>query len=250
MLRPYIRPKPRVHAREGRVVVSERRRAVRQRQREVGAHPVEHRHEVVAQDGNPELAHRPHALAVVRDEPVSGRSAQLDVLVYRNAFDDGEREPGRIDIPAQPLEPLAWPGRANRNVVQGADHALDAGDLPDMRERYRVGGTEPTKRHVHWCTRRWTSSAVARPKSPATESFRAPAATPNSNASAGACLPSRAAINPAAKLSPPPTRSTTRTTCRRLCASEPVVASYSVALQACSRAPRISRCVIATTRLP
>src|SRR6266516_3479844 len=239
-----------IDAGERAVVVGECGRAVRQRHREVRAHPVEPGHEVVAQDGTPELTHRPHTLAIVRDEPVTRGTAELDVLVHGDALDHCEREPGRIDIPAQPLELLARPGRADGNVVQRADHAPDTGDLPDMRQRDGIAGTEPAERHVHWCTSRWTSSAVARPKSPGTASFRAPAATAKSSAAAGVCAPRSAAIRPAAKLSPPPTRSTTRITCRRLRASARVAASYSVALQACSRAPRISRCVIATTRLP
>src|SRR5881394_590295 len=250
MLRPSIRPKPRVHAREGAVVVRERGRAVCLRHREVGPHPVEHGHEVVTQDADPHVAHRLHTLAVVRDQPVTRGAAELDVLVNGDALDDRELETRRVDLAAQPLEPFARPRGTDGNIVQGADHALDAGDLPDMRERDRIAGPEPTKRHVHWCTSRCTSSAVARPKSPGTASFRAPAATANSNAAAGAWWSSSAAIRPAAKLSPPPTRSTTRTTWRRLRASVRVAASYRVALQACSRAPRISRSVIATIRFP
>src|SRR5439155_11055 len=128
---------------EGPVVVRERRGPVGQPHGEVGACPVEDRHKVVAQHGYAELAHTRDAGAVVVDEPIAPGASQLDVLVHRDALDDGQT-----------------------------------------------------------------------------------------------------------KLSPPPTRSTTSTQWRRLCANEPVSASYSTALQPCRRGPRISRRVSATRLTP
>src|SRR5437867_694067 len=245
-------PEPQVPRHERRIVVGERGRSVGQPHREIGAHPVEHGHEVVTQHPYAQLAHGANALAVVRDQAVARRPSELDVFVDRNALDDRELEPCVRDVLLQAREPVLRPALADRHVVQRAHDALDAGNLADMRQRDRVRLPEPAEGHVHRTvsTRRFTSGVVDRPKSPAWPSFRAPAAAANSTASCGDRSASRAAIRPAVKLSPPPTRSTTCTTCLWARTTARVALSYSTALHACAPGPRISRSVMATARQP
>ncbi len=121
-----------VQGRERPVVVRECRRAIGEKVREVGAHPVEHRHEVVAQHRNAERAHGAHALAIGGDESVAAGAAELDVFVYRNALDHGEREAHRIDLRFEALQSLATPDGAHRHVVQRAHDPGDARDVPDV----------------------------------------------------------------------------------------------------------------------
>ena len=83
-------PSREIHAGERRIVVGERGRSVGQLHREIGAHPVEHGHKVVTQHPHAQLTHGADALAVVRDQAVARRPAELDVFVNRNALDDGQ----------------------------------------------------------------------------------------------------------------------------------------------------------------
>src|SRR3989442_2444694 len=235
---------------ERSVVVRERGGPVWQAHGEVGARPVEDRHEVVTQHRDAELAHARDTGAIAIDEPIAPGAPQLDILVHRDALDDGKAESGVLDLSLEGAEVRPAAGVAHRHVVQRADHARDTGDLSDVRERDRVGGTEPAKTRDHVWSSASTSRTLARLKSPGTVSFNALAATANSSASAGGSPPTSLAMRAAAKLSPPPTRSTTSTQCRRLRAKESVVASYSTALQPCCRGPRISRRVSATRSTP
>src|SRR5439155_794442 len=176
--------------------------------------------------GRPKIGHGGSSgWIAIRTPPLPARAAELDVFVDGNALDHGERESGALDLSLEPLEPLAGPRRAHRHVVQGAHHARDARDVPDVRQRDRVVSPEPAKRHAHVRTSCSTSWVDARLQSPGTPSFNAPAAAPNSTASGPGRPRSSAATRPAAKLSPPPTRSTTRTSWCRLSLVEPVVAS-------------------------
>jgi hypothetical protein len=138
-----------VDARQGGVVVREREGAVVELEREVGARPVEYGHEVVAQHRHAQLAHVPHALAVVVDQAIARGAAELDVLVHRDALDDRQPQPRGVDRARQPLQLLARPGRAHRHVVERAHHAAHARDLPHVRERDRVVGPEPAEGHLH-----------------------------------------------------------------------------------------------------
>jgi len=106
-----------IDVRDGGVVVGERRGAVGQPQREVGARPVEYRHEVVTQHRDAELPHAAHAAAEILDQPIAAAPAEFDVLVHGNAFDYGEAEPRVFDLPLEGPEPLAAPGIAHRQVV-------------------------------------------------------------------------------------------------------------------------------------
>src|SRR5882762_10656808 len=208
------------------IVVRKRRGPVGQPHGEVGACPVEDRHEVVAQHGNAELAHTRDAGAVIVDAPIAPGAPQLDVLVHRDALDHGKAKPGILDLSLERAEARAAPGVAHRHVVQRGHDARDSGDLSNMGERDRISGAEPAKARDHVRSSSSTSRTLARLKSPGTVSFSALAATANSRAPAGASPPSNRAMSAAAKLSPPPTRSTTYTQCRRLCANERVSASY------------------------
>src|SRR5436189_266395 len=81
--------------------------------------------------------------------PMRAAPAEFDVLVHGNAFDYGEAEPGVFDLRLEGPEPLATPGIADRQVVQGAHDARHPGDLADVGERDRVGRAEPAKARDH-----------------------------------------------------------------------------------------------------
>ena len=129
----------------GGVVVRQRGRAVGLPHGEVGARPVEDRHEVVAQHRHAELAHVPHALAVVLDEAVARRTTELDVLVNGNALDDGGEAPG-LSISSASRGVVSRPGVADGDVVQRSDDSRDAWNLPNVLERDRIVG--PNQRKV------------------------------------------------------------------------------------------------------
>src|SRR5207247_7953167 len=147
---------------------------------------------------------------------IAAAPAELDVLVHGDALDHGEPEPSVVDLRLERAEPLAAPGVADRQIVQGAHDRRHPGDLADVSERDRVRRAEPAKARDHARNSSSTSSTLARLKSPGTVSLRALAATANSSAAAGRSPASNRAMRAAAKLAPPPTRSPACTPCRRL----------------------------------
>jgi hypothetical protein len=64
----------------------------------VGAGPVDHRHEVVADGPQPRGAEVAQGPGVVGDGAVTLRPAVLDVLVDRDGLDDGLGQPGGLDL--------------------------------------------------------------------------------------------------------------------------------------------------------
>ena len=116
---------------------------------QIGARPVEDGHEVVAQHRNAQLAHGADALAVLVEQAIARGTPELDVLVHRDALDDGELHSVAIDHLAEAFELGLRPRVADRHVVQRGDDAGDAGDLSDVRQRDRVVGPEPAEGHVH-----------------------------------------------------------------------------------------------------
>src|SRR5205814_1156989 len=83
--------------RKSGVVVGERQRSVGEAHREIGAHPVEHRHEVVTQHAHAGRANAANALGVVVDQSIAHWAAELDVLVHGNALDYRERKASLVD---------------------------------------------------------------------------------------------------------------------------------------------------------
>src|SRR5204863_7391622 len=68
-----------VEAGERGVVVGERERSVRQPHRQIGTHPVEDGHEVVAQYAHAGRADAANALGVIVDESITRWTSELDV---------------------------------------------------------------------------------------------------------------------------------------------------------------------------
>src|SRR5262249_30000543 len=86
---------------------------------------------------------------VVIDEAIRGWTSQLDVLVDRDALDDGQLETCVDDLGPQLIQPVSGPCFSNRHVVEGANDGLYAGDLSDVREADRGRRPEPPKGHFH-----------------------------------------------------------------------------------------------------
>jgi hypothetical protein len=55
---------------------------------EIGAGPVEHSHEIVADGADAGLAEIAQRLAEIAVEPVEIAATELDVVMHRHAFDD------------------------------------------------------------------------------------------------------------------------------------------------------------------
>ena len=127
-------------------VEGERARAVRPFLRELGARPVEHRHEVVRDARDAARAEVAHRLAPVCDVAVAVGAGALDRLVHRDRLDHREREARRLDE----RDPLAdrLDHVADRNLVQRGDDAGRAG-LAHVSERHRVVRAVPTPGLLH-----------------------------------------------------------------------------------------------------
>ncbi len=128
--------------------------AVRQPPGEVGAGPVEHRHEVVADHADVMGGEVAEALAVVVDVRAPIAALFLDVLRYRQAFDHIPLEPGRPVAArrrnlAHPFGDGALaPDLAGGHVMQGRDDPLGVG-LQNLIDGNRVGGPEPSPCQFH-----------------------------------------------------------------------------------------------------
>src|SRR6266446_9120249 len=135
-----------IDLRERVVIERERGRAVVEPAREVCAHPIEYRHEVVAEHRHARAPHVADALAVVVDEAVARGAADLDVLVDGNALDDRQRHAVLLDIFAQRRDAIQRPRLSHRNVEERTNDAAHSWYLSDVRERNRVARSEPAKR--------------------------------------------------------------------------------------------------------
>jgi hypothetical protein len=127
---------------ELRRIEAQRQRAVRQAIGEVGARPVDDRHEVEADRpdvAGPEIADGLR-IGVQMRPPVAG--AGLDVLRHRHALHHRPGEAGRGDLRLAPFDLRYRPHRAIRQVVQRA-HDAGGTRLPDMLQRNRILRTEP-----------------------------------------------------------------------------------------------------------
>ena len=135
-------------------VEAHRPAAIRQRPGKLGARPVEHRHEIVA-DG-PDAGPRQvfEAAAIVDDmrPPLAG--LRLDRLGDRQALDDvpGEMRHRAVGMEGHLalalLDLLRRPHRAGRDVMQRRDDAFDAG-LPGIGQRHLVDRAEPAPGLLH-----------------------------------------------------------------------------------------------------
>ena len=128
----------------------ERLGAVGQGVVEAALHPVEHGHEVVADDLHAKLCEVADGLLVVLDVAVAAGQADLDVVVDVDRLDDLHREAVRVRLVHERLDAVCGPDLPHRNVHDAAHDALDARDLADLVERHLVlPGTVPAKRHFH-----------------------------------------------------------------------------------------------------
>ena len=117
---------------------------------QIRAGPVEHRHEVVADDLDPSLTQAGHGLAVVVNVFVPTGQAQLDVLVDIDAFDDLQLQTDVVDFLLQRPNTLRGPQSPGGHIHQGTDNAAHVGDLLDIAQRYGIHLTAiPAKCHFH-----------------------------------------------------------------------------------------------------
>ena len=133
---------------ELRLVEVKRLGAVRQPVVQVGADPVQHRHEVVGDHFHAALAEIAQALLVVRDVLLAAAAAGLDILVDRQALDYAPDKTGVLDYLFVFLDLLDAPDFAVGDVVQTADHAGGAG-LAHEFQRNRVFRTVPAEGLFH-----------------------------------------------------------------------------------------------------
>jgi len=149
------RPREDVQIESGKAMLVEpqRRRSIRQCPIEIGAGPVDDRHEVVADDMDASGGDGLKAGDPRLDRPAGATAEPLDVVGDRDAFDDapGQRAAagGRgVDQRFACGDIGAGPGFAGRDVMQRMDHIAGAG-LPDVVEADRIVGSKPPPRLPH-----------------------------------------------------------------------------------------------------
>ena len=131
-------------------VIGEHLRAVRQGLGQFGAGPVEHRHEVVADDVDAGLGQVLQRKDVVLDIAVARRQTQFDIFVDIDAFDGFQSEPGGLHLSFEGEYLVQRPDFADRHVEQSADDVVQSGDLPHILQRERfVLLAVPAEGHFH-----------------------------------------------------------------------------------------------------
>ena len=143
-----------VEGREVREIVAHAGGAVGQPPMQLRPGPVEHRHEVVADDLDARGREVFKAGLVALDVCAPVAPLLLDVLRHRQALDNVPSQAGRMAVlhVADRLLPFGdFAGRpdfARGNMVQGAHDTLDAG-LHHIVNGYMVGRPEPSPRLSH-----------------------------------------------------------------------------------------------------
>src|SRR5947207_7837238 len=135
-----------IDSRQRIVIVRERGRAVDQRPGEIGAHPIEHRHEVVAKHPHTCTPKVTNALAIILNQSIARRPPSFDVLVHRHALDYFQRHYAFLYVCAQARNPIEGPGFTYRNAEDSADDSADRRNLPDIGEGNGVAQAKPAKR--------------------------------------------------------------------------------------------------------
>jgi len=113
---------------------------------ELGAGPVENRHEIVADDLDPGLAQTTDILAVIGDVLVTGGQAQLDVLMDRDTFNHVEMQAIGFDVLLQGSDAFMAPDLADGDIIDSSDNRVHRRNLADIGKGDRVLGTIPAKR--------------------------------------------------------------------------------------------------------
>ena len=134
----------------GLIVIQAVGAVLRDDARQIGAQPVQHRHEVVDDDLHAVLRQIADGLAVILDVLVARGQAELDILMHVDALDDLALEPRGMHLVDIRLDLVFLPNLARGLVVKHAHQAGAAGDLLDLLERDFVALTAiPAKRHFH-----------------------------------------------------------------------------------------------------
>ena len=89
----------------------------------VGAEPIEHGHEVVADAPDAEFAQVADGLRIVGDEPIARGLAELDVLMHGDGLDDFHLEPRLFAQLFEAGDLVARPDFAHGDVVNSRDDA-------------------------------------------------------------------------------------------------------------------------------
>ena len=140
-----------VECRELVRVEAERAAATRQGRAEIGARPVEHRHEVVADGGDAAGGEIAQRLAVIVEEWLEVALAELDRLGHGQALHDAPAQAERgvgFDQRLSPLDLLLRPDDAVGDLVQRGDDAACPG-LPCIGEPDHIVRAEPTPSLFH-----------------------------------------------------------------------------------------------------
>ena len=123
-----------VQAFHRRGVVKQRGRTIGHRVKKVGAHPVKHRHEVVANDLHPVFAQIAQTFLIVLNVLLALRRAELDRLVHVDALDDINIEAVLRRLRLDRSDARLRPHLARRKIVQRPDDAGHARNLADLFE--------------------------------------------------------------------------------------------------------------------
>ncbi len=150
ILADFLGELQRVLALDVLLVVGHDRRAIRTRLAQVGTGPVEDRHEVVADQVDALFTQRLESLDVILNVLVTGRQADLDVVVDVDALNPVKGKVLRLDFRFQRMNPLPGPHFARGNVIQGRDDSLHVANLADLVQRDGISLVAvPPKRHFH-----------------------------------------------------------------------------------------------------
>ena len=134
--------------------------AVRQFLGQRCAGPVEHRHEIVADDLDAALAQVADRLLIIGNQLVAAGLAQLDVFMDGHRFDHVQRKTMRFHLGLQRQNLVQRPHLAHRHVIDGRDDAVHAGNLADVLQGNRIAVAEPAEGHFHFGTLHDLNEAV------------------------------------------------------------------------------------------
>ena len=148
LFRAFPREDLDVEIREAEIVEIEGEGPVRHRALQVGAHPVDDGHEVVADGVDPAAAERFEAQSVVFEEGVPLRAAVFDLFADRQALHHRPAQAGGLDARLQRADFRLGPDLPGGEVVQGRHDSLHP-DLPQHLQGDGVGRAEPAPGFLH-----------------------------------------------------------------------------------------------------
>ena len=134
--------------REFQRVEPQREPAATRRIAQVGPRPVDHRHEVIADDLEPLRGKVAHGLDPAGDMSRRTAVAKLDGGMHRDAFHHRPAQPGILDEFLAGGDIVRPPDLARRHGMQRRDDAIRAG-LPDVGTCHRIIRSEPSPGFKH-----------------------------------------------------------------------------------------------------